>query len=146
MMVPVGTPTNNIQNFNLMIDQNEPRCVVSRVGLGGPILDAARADGFQLFTTPDTYIKILQEYPDGSRLVETMEVLSPVLPDITVQVIILVGGVTFEDGTTYKELTAVDFDALGQFKLHLLMPAGVQTADCHRIQVVQGTELVGVHH
>ncbi len=146
MMVPVGAVTNNTQNFSLMIDQNEPRYVASRMGLGGPILDVARADGFQLFTSPDTYITVLQNYPDGSRLVETMEVLSPVLPDMTIQIFVLVGGVTFEDGTTYKELTAADFDTLGQYKLHFIMPAGVQTANCHRIQVVQGTTLVGVHH
>jgi hypothetical protein len=146
MMVPVGAATNGIQNFNLMIDQNESRYVVSRVGLGGPILDAAKADGFRLFVSSETYIHILQAYGDGSKLVETMEVLSPVLPDITVQIIILLGGVTFEDGTTFEELTAADFDALGQYKLRFLMPAGVQTADCHRIQVKQGNNLVGVHH
>jgi hypothetical protein len=146
MMVPVGMSADNIQNFNLMIDQNEPRYIVSRVGLTGPILDSSRADGFRLFTTPDTYNKIVQHYDDGSRLVETMEVLSPVLPNITVQIVILVGGVTFEDGTTYKELTAADFDSLGQYKLRFIAPVGVVTANCHRIQVVQGSDLVGVHH
>jgi hypothetical protein len=146
MMVPVGAPTNSTQNFNLMIDQNEPRYVASRVGVGGAILNSARADGFQLYVSSETYVNVLQTYPDGSKLVETMEVLSPVLPDITVQILVLVGGVTFEDGTTFKELTAADFDALGQYRLRFLMPAGVQTADCHRIQVMQGATLVGVHH
>ena len=146
MMVRVGAPINNAQNFSLMIDQNEPRYVVSRVRLGGPILNAARADGFRLFTTEETYNKVIEQYADGSRLVETMEVLSPVPTSITVRVTIHVGGVTFDDGTTYKELMPADFDALGQYRLRFIMPAGVETANCHLIEVVQGPVSVGVHH
>jgi hypothetical protein len=54
-----------------------------------------------------------------------------------------VGGVTFDDGTTYKELSATDFDALGQHKLRFIMPEGVTTANCHRITIMQGAERVG---
>jgi hypothetical protein len=40
-------------------------------------------------------------------------------------------------------VTPADFDALGQCKLRFLLPAGVQTANCYSIQVMQGTALVG---
>ena len=137
-----GLPDNGIR-LSLIADQNEPRSIVSRLGNGGPILASTTANGFRVFAAPDTYNQIIESYPDGSRLVETMVILSPVLPDLTVQLRIIVGGVMFDDGTTYKELSATDFDALGQCKLRFLMPENVVTANCHRITVMQGTEKVG---
>ena len=131
------------RSLSLLIDQNEPRTIVSRLGPSGPIVAAVRALGLRLFAAPDTYNSVIERYPDGSRLVETMQVLSPLLTNVTVQINIIVGGVTFDDGTVYRELTASDFDALGQSKVRFLMPVGVQTANCRRIFVMQGTAKVG---
>jgi PA14 domain/Bacterial TSP3 repeat len=133
----------NIQALSLLIDQNDPRTLVSRLGANGPIVAAVRADGLRLFGTPDTYNKLIQTYPDGSRLVETMAVLSPVLTNVTVQISIIVGGVTFDDGTIYRELKASDFDVLGQCVLRFLMATDVETANCHRLVVMQGAAKVG---
>ena len=72
-----------------------------------------------------------------------MQVLSPVLTNVTVQISIIVGGVTFDDGTTHRELKPSDFDALGQCRVRFLMRAGVETANCHRIVVMQGAAQVG---
>jgi hypothetical protein len=139
----LSTQTN--QTLSLLIDQNEPRTLVGRLGTHGPIVTSVRADGLRLFGTPDTYNTVIERYPDHSRLVETMEVLSPVLTNVTVQINIIVGGVTFDDGTTYRELQASDFDALGQHALRFLMPQGVQTANCHRVTIVQGAAKVGTY-
>ena len=140
-----GSPDNGIR-LSLITDQNEPRHIVSRLGNGGPILDSTTANGFRVFGATDTYNQIIETYPDGSRLVETMVILSPVLPDLKVQLRIIVGGVMFDDGTTYKELSAADFDALGQYKLRFLMPENVVTANCHRITIMQGAEKVGNYY
>ncbi len=142
-LTPTTNDTANVRALSLLIDQNEPRTMVSRLGTNGPIVAAVRADGMRLFAAPDTYNTVIEQYPDGSQLAETMQVLSPVLTNVTVQIHIIVGGVTFDDGTTYRELTAPDFDALGQNKLHFLMAAGVQTANCRRIFVMQGSTQVG---
>ena len=133
------------ETLSLLIDQNEPRTLVGRLGTSGPIVASVRADGLRLFGTPDTYNTVIERYPDHSRLVETMEVLSPVLTNVTVQINIIVGGVTFDDGTTYRELLPSDFDALGQHPLRFLMPRGVQTANCHRVTIVQGAAKVGTY-
>ncbi len=143
IVAPKTNAPSNGRAVSLLIDQNEPRTLVSRLGTNGAIVAAVQADGLRLFAAPDTYNKVIEQYPDGSRLVETMEVLSPVITNITVQISIIVGGVTLEDGTTYTELTASDFDELGQCKVRFLMSAGVQTANCHRIVVMQGTAKVG---
>jgi hypothetical protein len=88
-------------------------------------------------------LNVIETYGDGSHLVETLVILSPVVPDITVHVDVIVAGVTFDDGTIHKELTPEDFDELGQHKLRFLMPADVQTATCHVLNVWQGSEFVG---
>jgi hypothetical protein len=134
-----------LQTLSLLIDQNEPRTLVGRLGTNGPIVASVRADGLRLFGVPDTYNTVLERYADHSRLVETMEVLSPVLTNVTVQINIIVGGVTFDDGTTYREIQPSDFDALGQYTLRFLMPQGVQTANCHRVTIVQGATKVGTY-
>jgi hypothetical protein len=142
----VTTQTNtlpNVRALGLLIDQNEPRTMVSRVGTNGSILASVPATGIRLFAAPDTYNAVIFRYPDGSRLVETLEVLSPVLTNVTVQISTIVGGVTFDDGTTYRELNASDFDSLGQCRMRFLMAAGVQTANCHRITIMQGPAKVG---
>ena len=133
-----ATLPGNGWRLSLLIDQNEPRYILSRLGDGGPILDSAKAVGFRVFAAPDTHNQVIETYSDASRLVETMVILSPVLPDITVRVRIIVGGVTFDDGTTYKELSAADFDTLGQCRLRFIMPASARTANCHSIKIVQG--------
>jgi hypothetical protein len=138
-----ATLPDNGARLSLLIDQSEPRYIVSRLGGGGPILDSTTANGFRLFATPDTYNQVVETYPDASRLVETMEVLSPMLPNLTVQIRVIAGGVTFDDGTTYKELSTTDFDALGQYKLRFLMPDKAVTANCHRITVMQGAAWIG---
>jgi hypothetical protein len=69
-----------------------------------------------------------------------MIIASPTLSGVSVKVIVLVGGVTFDDGTTVKYLT---FDELGQCKVRFLMPVGVQTANCHRVEAYQGPVMVG---
>jgi hypothetical protein len=53
---------------------------------------------------------------------------------------VIVAGVTFDDGTIYRELTPADLDELEQYKLRFIRPAGVQTAVCHDIAIFQGTE------
>ncbi len=137
------TLPNNGRRLNLIIDENEPRGVVARAGDHGPILDSARAAGLKIFVAPETENRVIQQYPDGSRLVETVEVLSPALTNVTVQVYIIAAGVTFDDGTTFRQLSAADINALGEYRLRFIMPAGVQTANCHGIRVWQGADLVG---
>ena len=135
--------TATAQTLSLLIDQNEPRTLVSRLGANGPIVAAARADGLRVYGAPDTYNKLIRKYPDGSHLVETMLVLSPVPKNVTVQLSLIVGGVTFDDGTISRELKPSNFDALGQCTVRFLMGASVETANCHRIVVMQGAAPVG---
>lgn len=134
--------SSNTVQTTLITDQNAPRYIVSRLGTNGPVLDAAKANGFQLWSAGNTGARVLQVYSDGSQLVETREILSPVLPDLTVRLDVIVGGVTFDDGTTTKTLTPADFDALGQCVVHFIRPASASTSTCYSISVFQGSTLI----
>jgi hypothetical protein len=124
--------------LRLFINRAEPRHLLSRLGETGPILDSTSANGFRVFTATDTSSQTVERYSDGSRLVESTIILSPVLPDVKLLLRVVVGGVTLDDGTTSREITAADFDALGQYKARFLMPASVKTSNCHNLKVLQG--------
>jgi len=142
-MLQMGTLTNDGRRVSLLVDLNEPRAIVSRIGTNGPILNAVTADGFQLFGVSQTYSKIIETYADGSKLVEALIILSRVPSNAVVKLDIIVAGVIFEDGTISKELEPADFDALGQYKLRFIKPASVTTANCHTLKVLQGTTVIG---
>jgi hypothetical protein len=133
--------TSGGRRTSVLIDQIEPRYLASRIGADGPILDSATAKGFKLLSNEQTYVHTIDTFEDGSSLVETLLVLSPIVSEITIQVQIVVGGFTFDDGTLYKELAPSDFDELGQYHLRFIRPAQAETSICHTITVMQGDEL-----
>ena len=68
------------------------------------------------------------------------------LSNAVVQINVIVGGVTLDDGTTYRELAAPgDFDVLGEAKLRFHLPPGTQTANCHTIRLRQGKLIIGTY-
>jgi hypothetical protein len=132
------------RRYRLQIDAPEPRYIVARVGPDGPILTAARADGFRLFAGGDTHLRVAEQHADGSRVDETVLLVSPVLPQLSVRMDIIVGGITFEDGTVTTILTADDFNSLGEILVRVLRPADALTSDCNTVKAYQGTELIGI--
>ena len=115
-----------------------------RLGTNGPVLGSSMARGFNFWHGADTYTKALQTYPDGSELVEMLLVLHPVLPDVRIEMNVIVGGVVFLDGTISKSLTDKDFDSQGRCFVRFIRPATAKTSVCHAIRVWQGTKLVGL--
>ncbi len=132
------------RSFEVTADEAwEPRCVVARTGEHGSILGNAKILGYRLYFSDQTGVKILQTYPDGSSLYEETFVLSPVAPNITVSLNIFVAGVAFEDGTISRQLTALDFNALGECKVRYVKPASAKTSICHTVKTYQGTIFSG---
>jgi regulation of enolase protein 1 (concanavalin A-like superfamily) len=131
--------------YGLKIDAQEPRYLLARSGAAGPVAANLRVDGFRLFAASDTYVDAIHTFADGSTMIESGLVLSPVLPQVTVRLEIVVGGVTFDDGTLVKELGPGDFNELGQASVRFLRPADVQTSVCHMIKAYQNGVLLGVH-
>ena len=89
-----------------------------------------------------TYYRVSETYPDGSQLVEVSLLLGAVPEGTTVDLEIFVSGVTFDDGTRNKTLTADDFDANGHITLRFIKARGVTTSVCHRTYIYQDGKLI----
>jgi len=142
-------PTNGLPQqgvpFGLQIDDAVINHVVARLGRNGPILGSSLINGFRLYSGYQTETYIVQEYPDGSQLVEMGIVMSPLEPNVIINIRLIVGGVMFEDGTIEKNLTAKDFDELGATTVRFIRPAEAVTSVCHHIQAYEGTIPLGLH-
>jgi hypothetical protein len=143
LQLPDPPPAWNGRQYRLTNDAAEARYIVARLGDNGPILASTVVQGFRLFNCYDTYLKYVQIFEDGSQLIEEAFVLSPVLPDLTVVVRIIVSGVTFDDGTLVKTLTARDFDDLGVCRVRYVRAAGIKSSVCHTTKAYQDGMLVG---
>lgn len=137
------TNANGGVRLALGTEENEPRSIIARLGAKGPILGSVPVEGFDVWSGDQAYTKVLQVYPDGSQLVEMMVISSPVQPDVDFVIQTIVGGVTFEDGTTQKILTAKDFDALGQCPVRFIRPASARTSVCNSIKAFQAPYQIG---
>ncbi len=120
---------------------DRPHGVVARLGEGGPVLDAAQVR--PIWGDNGNYYRVLRHYSDGSQLTEVVLQLGAVPPGTRVKLEIFVAGVTFEDGTRVKWLTAEDFDEYGVCRLTFIRGANVKTSVCHRTYIYQGDALLG---
>jgi hypothetical protein len=114
--------------------------LVSRLDDGGAISDAVQVT--PVWADNGTYYRVAETYPDGSQLVEVSLLLGAVPEGTTVDLEIFVSGVTFDDGTRFKTLTADDFDANGHITLRFIKARGVTTSVCHRTYIYQDGKLI----
>ncbi|MBQ6245647.1 MAG: hypothetical protein IJK04_02185 [Kiritimatiellae bacterium] len=115
--------------------------ILSRLGEGGPVLDAARVTA--IWGDNGSYYRVVENYPDGSQLAEVVLFLGSVPPDLVVKLEIFVAGVFFEDGTRFRELSAADFDEDGVCRIRFLRSAGITTSVCHYTRFYQGGVKIG---
>ena len=115
--------------------------LVARLGSDGPVLDSSGVKA--IYGDSGSYWREIELYPDGTRMVEVRLQVGNVSPDLRVVLTIFVSGVTFDDGTLTKILTADDFDDDGVCKYYLLQSPGSKTSTCHKTHFYQGDELIG---
>ncbi len=140
----LGVSTNGARQFRVTADQPEDRYLVARLGETGPVLTNAAAKGFSVRSTVETYVRVVDTYTNGDQVIETLVVLHPVISDVTVRLEMIVGGVTFDDGSVVKELTLADFDELGQCPVRFIRPAAAQTSICHVLKVFENEAFIGM--
>ncbi len=114
--------------------------LVSRIDDGGAISDAVQVT--PVWADNGTYYRVVGTYPDGSQLVEVSLLLGAVPEGTTVTLSIFVSGVTFEDGTRTKTLTADDFDENGHCTIRFVRARGVKTSVCHSTRIYQNGQLI----
>ncbi len=128
------------RKFHLTVTEDEPLYMVARLGEGGPVLDHAvvRAVGGDAVD----YAATAYTFPDGTRLIEFTMALSYVPSDLAITIQITVGGVVLDDGTTFRTVTAADFNAVGVYKYYVIVGTDDNPATCHMVKVYQGDELI----
>ena len=73
---------------------------------------------------------------------EVSLLLGALAENMSVTLEIFVSGVTFEDGTRTKTLTAADFDENGRYVIRFVKARGVTTSVCHRTYIYQDGKLI----
>ena len=114
--------------------------LVSRLSDGGAISDAVQVT--PMWADNGTYYRIADTFADGSQLVEVSLLLGAVPEGTTVTLTIFVSGVTFDDGTRTKTLTAADFDENGHCTIRFIRARGVKTSVCHSTRIYQDGKLI----
>jgi hypothetical protein len=111
------------------------RRILARISDTGPVMAAGivRLSRFQ--TAEQGGHELLATLPDGTQLLRTTLVASSLPPGGYIVIRIIVGGVSFTDGSLERRLTAADFDADGIAKVDFFKAPGVISASCHRITV-----------
>jgi regulation of enolase protein 1 (concanavalin A-like superfamily) len=117
--------------------------VIARLGEEGPIADHATVHGIKVSSNDQTSVDVLDVYADGSYLVGVPLMLSRITPDTRVEIEIFVAGVTFEDGSIFKVLTAEDFDEFGRYYMKFIKSSTAPYSICHRIRVYEGSTFLG---
>jgi len=129
--------------FKLRVDAPEERYVIARSGVDGPILSHAILRGFYLFSSRQVYVKRVEVDEQGNETLAFGMVMSPVLEDVTANIDIFAGGISFLDGTREKLFPGTVFDETGEAVAYVLRyPAGHFNA-CHVFRAYQGSVHLG---
>ena len=111
-------------------------------GAGGPVLARAKLNGFWIQAAVDSYLWVVEEYPD-SALWQQELVAKAVPADVDIQLHIFVGGVTFDDLSIERWITATDLNELGEYNFRMIRPNSVRTSACHTIRAYQNGVYLG---
>lgn len=109
---------------------------VARLGDEGPVMDSVVFHGF--FFAPSTWTRQNQQIrtlADGTRVYSVAYIIDGVIPeDLSIWLMMHIAGVMFENGDSWYELTAADFDENGKAELIFLKsPNSPESYICHAI-------------
>lgn len=124
--------------FTVLSHHAEELRILARISEGGAIADSVAVT--TIYGDNGSYWSVVQNYPDGSRMIEVQLSLINVPADIRVELTVVTGGVTFDDGSLSKVLTAADFDEHGVATYRMLQSAGFSSSVCHETQYYQAHE------
>jgi hypothetical protein len=133
---PLGV---NGREFKIESHSQEPRYILARLGINGPILASTAVLGFELAAPPTSSFRLVSTQSDGSQLLEATYVLSPLVANIRLKISVATAGVTFEDGSLSKTLTTSDFDDLGLCRVNFIRAPGLEGGACMLLQFQSDT-------
>lgn len=129
--------------YSLNLGAPVTRSILARLGPDGPVMARAEASGFDMLSSGQLCLRVVEEAASGDRLVEVGVLLWPRQPDVNVTIRIFAGGITFDDGSVQKILEPGAFDESGFARVYMIWPAGARTSVCHTYTLWQGGECIG---
>ena len=116
--------------------------VIARAGANGPILASRRVKPFWIQAAVDSYVKVIEKR--ATSQVWQQRMLSLGIPDdVTVELSIFVGGVTFDDLSIVRYLTSAQLGDPGNYLFNLIHPNSVAASVCHTIRAYQNGVYLG---
>jgi hypothetical protein len=128
------------RTFRLFSNSEQAARIIARTHPDGPIADTVDFLPVINYSTQfNNHLKVLDTFTDGAQLVEFDIALGGELADdFEILIQPFKAGVTFDDGTITRTITAADLDALGRYQYRLIIPADVPGSSCHFYQIRQG--------
>lgn len=135
-------PDNGQRSFWLSSHTRNGGQVVARLGEHGPILDSIPVNVLVNATRSFTRWDFVEDYVDGSKLWRVTVSLDGTLTEnMRILLSIYNAGITFDDGTLVRELTAADFEN-GIYTFYMLIPPGRTGSNCFTLEFYDGDTLV----
>jgi regulation of enolase protein 1 (concanavalin A-like superfamily) len=132
------------KQFEFRVDSFGKRTVVARLGSNGPILDSVAINCIALYSGDQTGFEVVETLPDGTRIVELTLAVNGNLDELSFLLDVFANGLTFEDGSVSRWITAADFDFTGRARIRFIASNDTHSG-CHKLQVFQNGKLVGVN-
>ena len=86
---------------------------------------------------------IVERYEDGSQLWQNQLVAKNVPSTVAIQLVVVTGGVTFDDLTLQRWIGVGDLSDIGEYYFRMIRPASVGSSTCHSIKAYQDGVLLG---
>lgn len=139
-------PTATARRFQLKAPP-QGGSLLARLGENGPILTAFPLEVLVSQHTQKGTMTIVETFEDGTQLWKlVLDFGGPVPDDLVVTLDIFKAGVTFEDGTLFRTVTAADFNSDGTYTYYMLRPPTTSGSVCHRVRVHQGNTYLGLQY
>jgi len=133
-------PASSPRSFRLSA-LGEGGGVIARLPDEGDILASTQVDVVINHQHEQTSHQVVETFDDGSVMVQAYLRLSHIPDDLSVTIHVFKSGVTLEDGTVTRHLTAEDFDEFGRYRFFMIRSPGVTGGTCHRISITQDGEV-----
>jgi hypothetical protein len=118
--------------------------VLCRLGAGGPVMCSVPMNAFWLRSTVEGHLNIVQIFDDGDYLVENTIFAWHLPADVRVNLRIMMAGVTFDDGTIVRDVSAAAFSDTGVYAYRTIRPGDTTYPSvCHRTTLFQGEWYIG---
>lgn len=135
-------PPNTGRILRLFAQGLGERRILARLSDNAPIIASGvvRLSRFQ--TAQQGGHDLIATLADGTQLLRTTLVASALPAGGFIEIRVIVGGVSFTDGSLVRRLTADDFDANGIAHVDFFKAPGVVSASCHRITIFDSSRRI----